>query len=40
MALGALGLVARPLHRETPLRQRAVVISLDPLGGEERNFDA
>jgi hypothetical protein len=40
MALSALRLVARPLHRETPLRPRAVVIGLDPLGGGECSFDA
>jgi hypothetical protein len=39
-ALGALRLVARPLHRKTPLCQRTVVIGLDPLGGGECSFDA
>ena len=34
-ALRALRLATCPLHCETPLDQRTVVISLDPLGGGE-----
>ena len=39
-ALGALRLIACSFHREAPLRQRPVVIGLDPLSGDERGFDA
>jgi hypothetical protein len=39
-ALRALRFATCPLHCETPLDQRTVVISLDPLGGGERRRDA
>src|SRR6516165_1960652 len=38
--LGALRLVACALDRETPLRQRAVVVGFDALGRGERGLDA
>src|ERR1700676_1138541 len=38
--LGALCLVACALERETPLRQRAVVVGFDALGRSERSLDA
>src|SRR4029077_18236834 len=39
-ALGAMRLIGRTLHRETPLRQRSVAVGLDPVGGGDRGFDA
>jgi hypothetical protein len=37
--LGTLSLVVCPLHREAPLRKRAVVIGFEPLGSGERSLD-
>src|SRR5262249_20430303 len=36
---GALRVVACPLNRETPLRERAVVVGLKPFSGGERRLD-
>src|SRR5260221_457387 len=38
-ALGTLSLVVCPLHREAPLRKRAIVIGFEPLGSGERSLD-
>ncbi len=38
-AFGALRVAARTLDRETPLRQRAVVVGFDALGRGERGLD-
>ena len=36
---GALHLVACPLYRQTPLRERAIAIGFEPLGRGERSLD-
>jgi len=38
-AFGALRVAARTVDRETPLRQRAVVVGFDALGRGERGLD-
>src|SRR4030081_1442310 len=38
-ALGTLSLVVCPLHREAPLRKRAIVIGFEPLDSGERSLD-